>query len=324
MNKASSRHKGLDALRFVCAAGIVLHHALGEYYPGQGFLLSFVRYSFVYSVNVFFIISGYAIEKSLKDYQYSVMSALKYILRRSIRLDFPYWAMLIAYFSTETITNNRPYGLTDLFYNGIYIQRILNRHEIIGIAWTLCIEVQFYLLMLFVYSISKRSFVRTGLLAIIALITKMTELLLVPHHSGSTVFTYLPWFLVGIIASQKNIVRPAISTTIVVIVLMCQSIGSDYRDQLCIVIYGTLAYTVIMITEEHDNQFLRLLAHFGAYTYSIYLTHMFVIKGLSRIGMIGGPHNYLLASLTITVIAAFALHKFVEKPAMTISRRIQY
>jgi peptidoglycan/LPS O-acetylase OafA/YrhL len=125
-------------------------------------------------VQVFFVISGFVIAYSVRDALITPKYLANYILRRSVRLDPPYWTtivvvLLVHWFFSLTFEFTSPmdvptpmraplsWGLivAHLFYvqdilGDPFVQNLLGRrfeYENLSAGfWTLCIEVQFYLL----------------------------------------------------------------------------------------------------------------------------------------------------------------------------------
>jgi peptidoglycan/LPS O-acetylase OafA/YrhL len=332
-----TRNNTVDALRFLCAAGIVTHHAAGAFITENNLVSTVIRYSFVYSVNIFFIISGYAISESLKFYKPDFSNAIKYVMRRSIRLDAPYWVILTIYFTLETLLKQRNYGLVDLFGNGFYLQRIFGFQQILGVAWTLCIEVQFYLLMLLIASFNKTIKQLTSIYAILIVGSITLKYSFGLFSDGNFVLQYLPWFIVGIIASSHNVTPSKFSVLLVAGVLISQCVldGSDYRDFLCTTVYGTVAYLLMTnlgptrVATKPEIVRLRStnighIAALGSYTYSIYLTHMLAIKVVSKVSLLPNASAKVVAAIIATTLMAWLLHHLIEKPALLLSRKISY
>lgn len=331
------RNKNVDALRFFCALGIVIHHTAGAFIADNHVLVTVIRYTFVYSVNIFFILSGYAITESLKSYKPSLSNALNYVLRRSVRLDAPYWLILTLYFTLETLLKQRNYGLVDLLANAVYVQRLFGFQQILGVAWTLCIEVQFYLLMLLIASFRLTIKQLAWLYACLMVGTIAMKYSSGWFSDGNVVLQYLPWFTVGIIASWYKVTRSRYSLLLVASTLVAQCVlgGSDYKDVLCTTAYGVGAYLFIAQVIQHkasstqDNlqaQTTRLeqVAILGSFTYSVYLTHMLAIKVVSKAGFLPNANTKLAAAVILTAIMAWLLNYLVERPALLLSRKISY
>src|SRR4051812_24749623 len=101
MSSASpgTRFEFVDALRGLAALAVVLPHAAGLFsYPHRSWLsdvfLQLADYGRA-SVEVFFVVSGFAIAYSLRNAVTDGFSLGRFLLRRAVRLDPPYWVGLL-------------------------------------------------------------------------------------------------------------------------------------------------------------------------------------------------------------------------------------
>jgi peptidoglycan/LPS O-acetylase OafA/YrhL len=146
----------IDGLRGLAATLVVLFHLHGavsrsasdwlwrpvDWMARQGYL----------GVDIFFVISGFVIALSVSKGAPTLSYLGRFILRRSIRLDPPYWssilleALLLAlslrFVAGVAVTlPTTPQLVAHLFY----AQELLGYGSVVNIYWTLCYEIQFYL-----------------------------------------------------------------------------------------------------------------------------------------------------------------------------------
>lgn len=102
-------------------------------------------------VAVFFVLSGFVIAHSLADKHMDGREFGRFVARRSIRLDPPYWASMLLMVTAGTalavlrhVSAPPPEALTVLAHL-FYLQELLHRPEIQIVYWTLTYEIQFYL-----------------------------------------------------------------------------------------------------------------------------------------------------------------------------------
>ena len=98
------------------------------------------------------VLSGFVIAFSLRRDRMTLGYIGLLALRRSIRLDPPYWVGIITMLAVMVVRNSatharvdRPSGM-QLLAHLLYLQEILGYGSINVVLWTLCIEIQFYLL----------------------------------------------------------------------------------------------------------------------------------------------------------------------------------
>lgn len=158
--------KNLDAIRFIAALLVVLHHA--QFYKKESGLSSwtFLNHSFAdtgrIGVNLFFVLSGFLISYLLlkENSQTGTISFKNFYIRRMLRI----WPLYLAY--GITLTALSPYifqmlglpavpdvkiiltNLAFLLLFAVNIQLAFFPYNkgILEITWSVCIEEQFYLL----------------------------------------------------------------------------------------------------------------------------------------------------------------------------------
>jgi len=152
----------LDILRGLLAFAVMVYHFylgnglashLGNWVPG--FVDGLIAHCQV-GLELFFVLSGFVIALTLPREPVNARSAAAFILRRQIRLDPPYWAALglmlaLGLLSSLLVPSHRHLvfpSLKDLLLNMFYLQGIAGQDPLLMVAWTLCLEVQFYLLFI--------------------------------------------------------------------------------------------------------------------------------------------------------------------------------
>ena len=149
-------HRGrflfVDGLRGLAALAVVGPHAvaiLATGYPGwlSRVLMTVAPYG-AYGVEVFFVISGFAIAHSLLDASFKNFSIGRFVLRRAVRLDPPYWAALLLLGALNLVratANHRALHLPDagqVLAHVFYLQDLLGYAQFNVVFWTLCLEFQ--------------------------------------------------------------------------------------------------------------------------------------------------------------------------------------
>ena len=141
----------IDALRGIAALGVVLFHikdanhipTLEARWPWISYFLEYGHFG----VPIFFVLSGFVIALSLDGRPMGFSTVGRFMMRRSIRLDPPYWvAIMIAiigvFVKERTLSSLSP---TQIVAHLFYMQELLGYKELSVVFWTLCFEVQFYL-----------------------------------------------------------------------------------------------------------------------------------------------------------------------------------
>lgn len=151
----------LDGLRGLAALAVVFCHlwvpehsrfssALNSNLPA--FFSTLARHGDL-GVEVFFVLSGFVISYSVRERKVTPSFVARFAARRALRLDPPYyfalffaiavWAYYMPLGTRQVLTEMG--GVRGLLANMCYLQDVLRYRTPLSIAWTLCLEVQFYL-----------------------------------------------------------------------------------------------------------------------------------------------------------------------------------
>ena len=170
-DKQETRLVFIDALRGIAALAVAAYH-IERYGPLarpasriiEGPIENAIRYGWV-GVEVFFVISGFVIAYSLRNAWMTPGYLGNYALRRSIRLDPPYWVTiavaLALHFLGPRLLNvpspiDEPPTWPQIAWHALYLQNVMGYDNLSVGLWTLCIEVQFYLLYAIMLGIAQR------------------------------------------------------------------------------------------------------------------------------------------------------------------------
>lgn len=147
----------LDGLRGLASLWVVFFHisaasvpVLAAALPQPLRLLLFEKGSL--GVAIFFVLSGFVISYSLRQVKIDRAYVQNFTLRRWVRLSPPYYASMVAAIAIAALAaqvKGEPLALPSLpslFAHLLYLQDVLGLGHINEVYWTLCLEMQFYLL----------------------------------------------------------------------------------------------------------------------------------------------------------------------------------
>lgn len=345
----------LDGLRFLAILAVVLQHLMERFARHTSLRLpqpvSDDPFAFFISrgtvgVFLFFAISAFIVSLPFAKYQLQKGARPKlrdFYLRRLTRLEAPYiiwmgvFALLLLVKGSFKTADLLPHFLANLTYTHGFIYG--GHSPINPVAWSLEVEIQFYLLAPFLVSFFFG--IRSKVWRRLALLASLFIWILLQARFGWLFFPWklsllgqLPHFLVGLLVADFYLnewqTRP--TTTF-------------YWDLLAPLAYVTMCYTwttepwknlvfalalfVLMAAAFRGQLFKKMLQHTwvavtGGMCYTIYLIHLPLLEGLAHLtnAVQVGPRlwvNFLLQAAIALPLVWFASAVFfglIEKPFM--------
>lgn len=325
----NGRYSFIDGLRGLAAFAVVMFHAL------RGNHVDFVPREFAHiatlgegGVAIFFVISGFVIMHSISKAPITPRFLVYFMLRRSIRLDPPYWvAILLAVgFSVlaSAVVVGRPdpeFSAGQLIAHLFYAQEILGYTHLNPVFWTLCYEIQFYVVLALI--LVTRS---TSVLLIAFGLSLLWPLGLVPEFRGVFVNLFYAFLLgVGVhFAWCFPRTRPLFLAYTAVLL-----VASFLHSNLFALISSATALILASAAIKgrlHNTLNWRWLQFLGMISYSLYLTHNPITGATFRVWyMIAGrsvaaqASGLLLATVTC-VTFAWVMYRVIERPCIALAR----
>lgn len=163
----------LDGLRAIAALGVIVCHLYDDETSPLNPILKnlphFFRWLMMqgnWGVEIFFVLSGFVISRSVSKDWVNFKFLGRFALRRSLRLDPPYWAVLTVVLAMKVLMvhhnpheawfKGRGFDRVDMIANYFYLQTIFQRKIVLGVSWTLVCEIMFYLTYVILLGVSQR------------------------------------------------------------------------------------------------------------------------------------------------------------------------
>lgn len=352
----------LDALRGIAALWVVLFHAqLNERldYLSQA-LPSWINAPLLewgsLGVAIFFVLSGFVIAHSLRNANIDSLYFRQFSLRRLARLTPPYYvsiAVTIAFALLSSIVKKQPLAPMDeplsigrLVAHLGYVQELLAFKNINDVYWTLCLEVQFYLLFCALLWLGQwaaqrmqlntdgapKSFSAQTLVFLpTAILAALFPLGILAIPGRSTVFLPLWYsFLVGAFAYWAWTRKlPLNAFRFYGVVLLVA--GIVHRDNFAIASVMTAFLLLEVGRANRMQQWLsaRWIQFLGKISYSLYLGHVpvigvvfFLTQKLLGVSVLSDV-VCLIVSLAVSIGFAAVMWHFVEKPSIALSQQVK-
>jgi peptidoglycan/LPS O-acetylase OafA/YrhL len=344
----NQRFQFIDGLRGIAALSVVLFHihlAIKKHTAyALPFFLEEVFFTGYLGIQIFFVLSGFVIAYSVRNASNDLSFFSRFFIRRSLRLDPPYWVVIILTLLLAGIAGltfksgtEFPFSGTQIFYNLIYLPDLMQVPLIIPVAWTLCVEFQFYLvfalliLMIQYTGLNKRmALVLWGVLSLFSILQNtpwavihLKPVTFIPHwysfFLGCTVcwamldkkiraFLWINYLIVLSLSFWTSTPHAAVSLATALLIDGVSLVGGLHR-----------------VLKE------RFFQYTGRLSYSLYLIHWPIGMKLVDLGykmggdLMASPAAVALLfifTLLVTLGAADLFYRLVEKPSHEFSRDI--
>jgi peptidoglycan/LPS O-acetylase OafA/YrhL len=350
--RAPGRFLLIDALRGLAALAVVLFHAReGRHIDAlaaamPGFLRAIVGHGDL-GVQVFFVLSGFVIAHSMSRHQVTVGYVGRFMLRRSIRLDPPYWgsmalAVLFGLLSARFVAG-KSYplpGARDLLVHVFYGQDLLGVRPLNTIYWTLCLEIQFYLvfslLMLVAARLRGRLSLERAFYAVMLPAAVVADLWPPQARLFGLDGLFLPhWhlFIAGVLVwwaalrPGDRVARGLAAANLSVLLALAIA-----RAEASLLV-GVVAAALILVAALREKLGVwlsaRSLQWLGAISYSLYLTHNAITGAAFRVGYrltgrsLGTEALWAVLVVAICLGFAYLFHRAIERPSLALSHRVR-
>ena len=342
----------LDGLRAVAAFAVVLQHALELSYfyrADGGWLGALLQEGFSlgrYGVAVFFLISGYLIPSSMAP---NPRALGDFALGRFFRLYPLYWTSLIGAVLLYPLLGGQTFPAAVIAANVTMLQPLLGAEHVIGLYWTLFVELIFYGLcaLLVVAGLLHRArtpLVLVAIMGVVMIVTSLWSLAgITPRLDGvlrqlGTFAMYVQLMLLGQAlraapdADDPRLARVSLAITLGALAIYCGTRQITGIYAIGLTPLGVFAATGAAISTFLLSRRVALLRHpvigyLGRISYGIYLFHAIALVVAIRV-LPSADDNPTTIALVLFVagasIGAAALaHRLIELPAIARGRRMR-
>lgn len=334
----------LDALRAAAAWLVVWDHLLCAY-PERWKLpmplvdwvnahvnqpLGIIQNFGWYGVCLFFLISGFVITHAALH-----ESPRAFVVRRLFRI-YPMVAVALALGlllepPTRALATPESVLAALLLVNYWISPQVV----LIGVAWTLAVEMLFYALILATHALGRRPALRLALLLGLVSLALAFCREFGPHFFlVAATAAYLPFLLVGqlmyVVGHQRAVgVKAGLLLGVAVYAVMLQGLREVHTvflplDNSYLITFAWSLCTFLLAWRLEERlrpgRATRLLADTS---YSLYLLHGIVgVAVLDRLVPLTGYWPALAVALAVVAAVVLALHRWVERPLQDLGRRL--
>jgi peptidoglycan/LPS O-acetylase OafA/YrhL len=343
----------IDGLRFVAIAMVVLYHLNGYLLAksnmdfsaaGQDWLQQTASVGF-HGVELFFVISGFILALPFAAHYLNgepKVELKKYYLRRLTRLEPPYiLAALLLFIVATTVQSKSALALLPhLGSSLVYLHNLIYGHTspVIGVGWSLEIEIQFYLLVPFlalIFAIRKQWLRRTVICGLMfAAMGMQLSALQNSARFSLSILAFLQFFLAGFLLADiylqdwKRSPAKVFYWDVIALVgwpLLFVMLHVPKFTRWCFPVFALVLYCSAFRGRLCSRLFsLRGITVIGGMCYSIYLIHYEVISAVARFtGKFGeGLPYWIYLSMQMGMVGTAVLlicgtyFVLIEKPCM--------
>jgi peptidoglycan/LPS O-acetylase OafA/YrhL len=337
----------IDSMRSVMIVIVLAHafegHHIDELFQWLPTPIKFIIHNGQWAVGLFFVISGFVVMHNLADREVDSSISWRFLLRRSLRLDPPYWVamvltIILAWISYSFVSGKNPpsYTVGQLASHFFYAQTLLGYEHLDPAYWTLCYEFQFYIsfvLLLFLgraSPIHPEGKISRALLIAASILTALWPLRLAPPVPPWLFLQHAYLFVLGVNAYwafRVPAMRPWFIGYVVVL-----AIGGIYtRDEYASFCALSSLFLLLMASKDklEITRDWTLLLFLGKVSYSVYLTHNPVTGAVFRVGYLITARNvatellWLIVDIIACVTVGYLMWRSVEWPSTELSRRVK-
>lgn len=363
----------IDALRGIAAFSVACYHItrygpLPE--PASEKIPKFLQLWFDHGwmgVQVFFVISGFVIAYSVRNAFVTPGYLANYIFRRSIRLDPPYWTTILFVLVLHAILHlhlgfDSPLDVPSklepalswqlLASHVLYLQNILRFDNLSAGFWTLCIEVQFYLLYVAGQGIAQRfPYLKrktpsdaspVGLLTVFAPLALLSLFVWNGDYDNDMwIIRFFCMFFLGTAAwwaldgRVSQFVFWGYAAAFAGRILL-QVHRKSWSDDLTVGLIAALVAGISIYIAGRRGRLgtwlnYRVLQYLGKISYSLYLIHFPMSHVITTLGTeVSGKSPspavatlWLVLALVASLAAAHVMYVFVEAPSVRFAARFK-
>ena len=331
MSELGKKHfNTIDLLRGIASLGVCYVHlaeGVPNYLDKENAFLKIAHFGQL-GIDIFFLISGFVIPFSLYKYNYKAVNFFKFLCKRMMRIDPPYYISILLVLLSLYLTSLHPmargsytYDLAAIALHVGYLVDLFGKFWVNPVYWTLAIEFQFYILLILLFPLflSNKWYCRITLFVLI-LSPIILKFFFVYFQTTSTVFNFIFHFSLGItlflfITKKMEKVEAIVFSLLSLLLVYYQ--------------FGVLNFSVLLVTTGlilFTDINSRLTKFLGNISYSLYLIHAIIgtkILSISTLFLFNPDMRvmFLFAVFLFTIFCSYLYYRLVEVPFLKLSRK---
>lgn len=316
----------LQALRFFAALFVLVSHtgdSLERFSERYGVdLITFPEKLGHFGVEVFFVISGYIMAHVGWNSFGGPRGAWTFLRKRIARIVPLYWGLTLVQAVFVAVAPKEHFAAVELFKSLFFIPYLneAGKHRpMLGQGWTLNFEMLFYV----IFTLGLLAPRKIGLVAIMAVLggAAMASLL-VPHGPillDPILFFFLAGLALGVLRRLFGQTLPSVPGVVPgCLLLLLAAAAIDQEWAYTLIAVSAVALSVFTHDARHDSGLNRILTALGDSSYSLYLSHTFVLLATTMLWrkVLGASFLEIYFALVVvgSLAASWLCYRWFEKP----------
>lgn len=344
---SSTHFTSLQALRGIAALAVLMFHLRAveaKYIPGEAVLGTAAAHADA-GVDLFFVISGFVMAHVGRGRFAGFPAAGLFLLKRACRVLPLYWlftTITVVLMMTFPAVVNSSYPDQSVIRSYLLIP--YTQLPVLAVGWTLIHEAYFYIVFAIAIAIIAERALTVCLLgwaAVIAYahidgyeeVTPLGQLLISP-----LTFEFIAGVLAGL--HWRRLPRRMAPAMMLCGIALFLTGATGFGDPsisppdpwLRLATFGGASVLLVLgsVMQEsgHDGRVSPVLVALGNSSYSLYLSHVFVISAVGRLwavaipGQSGGHHLlFVVVASASACIAGHLIHRWTELPLLNLAHR---
>lgn len=334
--KIAERHHALDLIRGLAALGVAIYHRLA--WSGDVHLNSLGTFG----VYLFFILSALTMllvyERTFAD-RVTFDDVATFFRNRFARILPLLLVVAILWFAYLTVSNGYDsvvFARSILSGSGLMALTPAGFTSTVTGAWSLAIELQFYVLLpLLVLCFARVQFLHMCLICVVVIAAQQLYLFSISTETEYWVLytnplTFAPFFLLGFIIHKAGAVKQkgALALSLIAFALIAAYSlfwpGDTKQYGFSFLILTGLAFASVYFAyrSQLPTQLVALASVLGNLSYGVYLLHPFVSLAANKLPDLFGFGGGLTftAYLAMVLVIAWVIYSGFERPARRLLR----
>lgn len=346
------RLSSVQALRGLAVGGVVLYHAQfveRKYASGDLLLPAFFDIGQT-GVDLFFVISGFVMVFVTQGRFGDAAEAPRFLWGRLSRIYPNYWlyyALTLAVLAVKPQWVNASQGGDVRLLSSFFLWPT-ERLPLVMVAWSLIHEIWFYLVFAGLLCLRARWLLPALLIwstvivgaSVLMTVDPQAALLRIVLHAYTLEFVIGALVALFFLSPRRVIVPRALAWAIFVspflvglpLARQFDLLGTDGLARALMLggVYGLALFGAVTLETAHRVAVPRPLKLLGDMSYTVYLSHLFVLGAVGRVWAatmpgagIGGHAAALLLMLTAVACYGWLAFRWVESPLLDLSHRLR-